>query len=249
MSGTGTVWLVGAGPGDPGLLTLRAARLLRRADIVVHDALVGERVLARISPRAERIDVGKRAGRPHYSQTAIGEILVEAAGRARTVVRLKGGDPFVFGRGGEEVEALAHAGVRYRVVPGVTAAIGAAASAAIPLTHRDHASAVTFVTGQEDPDRASRVDWSALAQLHGTLAIYMGVRRLREIACRLLAGGRAQDTPAAIIENATEPNQRIITAPLCGIADAAERAAVQSPAILLIGDVVALQPSRFRPLE
>jgi uroporphyrin-III C-methyltransferase len=235
----GVVHLVGAGPGDPGLLTLRAARLIRRADVLVHDALVGEDILALAAPAAERIDVGKRAGRRGVPQHAINRLLIEAAGRARTVVRLKGGDPFVFGRGGEEALALAAAGVRFRVVPGITAAAGAAASAGIPLTHRSLAHAVTLVTGHEE-EGGRRVDWEAIAGAGGTIAIYMGLGRLEEIARRLRAAGLAADTPCAVVAHATLPEQRTVTAPLSGIARAAAAAGAAAPALILVGDVVAV---------
>jgi uroporphyrinogen III methyltransferase/synthase len=239
---TGVVHLVGAGPGDPGLLTLRAARLIRRADVIVHDALVSDRVLALAAPTADLIAVGKRAGQRGVPQDAINRLLVELAGRARVVVRLKGGDPFVFGRGGEEALALAAAGVRFAVVPGVTAALGAAAYASIPLTHRSLASAVTLVAGHEEDGRpGGRVAWDALAAAGGTLAIYMGLGRLGEIARRLLDAGRAPDSPCAVISWGTLPRQRTITAPLSAIAERAAAACAEAPALIIVGDVVALR--------
>lgn len=238
----GTVYLIGAGPGDPGLLTRRGARLLRRADVVVHDALVDPRVLDLAPTWAERIDVGKRAGRTCTPQPQIQRILIEAAHRARVVVRLKGGDPFVFGRGAEEALALRAAGVRFRIVPGVTAAVGVAAYTGISLTHRDLASAVTFVTGQEDPTRPDgRIDWGHLAPTHGTLVIYMGMRRLRDIATTLIHAGRSPDTPAAVIEWGTLATQRLVTAPLREIADRTAEAGLGSPGLIIIGDVVGLR--------
>lgn len=238
----GIVYLIGAGPGDPGLLTRRGARLLRRADIVVHDALIDARVLDLAPAWAERIDVGKRAGLTYTPQHEIHRILVDAARRARVVVRLKGGDPFVFGRGAEEAIALRAAGVRFRIVPGVTAAVGVAAYAGISLTHRELASAVTFVTGQEDPDRADgRIDWEHLGRAHGTLVIYMGMRRLRDIAAALIAAGRSPDTPAAVIEWGTLGSQRLVTSPLREIADRTAEAGLGSPGLIIIGDVVGLR--------
>lgn len=235
----GTVYLVGAGPGDPGLLTLRAARLLRRADIVFHDALVNPRILDLVRASAERIDVGKRHGHRSVSQEHTQQLLIEAAGQFRVVVRLKGGDPLIFGRGGEEALALHEAGVRFRIVPGVTAAIGAAAYAGIPLTQRGIASVVTLVTGYESADRPdSQLEWEQLARGSGTVVVYMGITRLGEIATRLIAGGRSSETAAAVIENATWPEQRTITAPLASIAHEAERAGIGSPALIVIGDVV-----------
>lgn len=224
------VYLTGAGPGDPGLLTLRAARVLRRADIVFHDALVNPKILDLAPASAERIDVGKRCGRRSISQEQTNRLLIEAAAEYRTVVRLKGGDPFIFGRGGEEALALRAAGVRFRIVPGITAALGAAAAAGIPLTHRGVASAVTFRTGYtSEPGSGDE-----------TLVFYMGVTRIREIAAQLIAEGRAPDTPAAVIESATWPEQRTLIASLQSLAAEAERAGLGSPALILIGDVVAL---------
>lgn len=241
-SSTGTVFLVGAGPGDPGLLTRRAARSLRRADIVIHDALIGGEILDMIRPGAEIIDAGKRCGGRRTSQATINRMLIEAAGRARTVVRLKGGDPFVFGRGGEEALALRAAGIRYRIVPGVTAAVGASAYAGIPLTHRDLSSAVTFVTGHEDPTRSdSHVDWDALARSGATLAIYMGVGKLPAIAERLAAAGMDPSTPAAVIEWGTVPRQRTVTAALDSIAGVAAEAEISAPALVVVGEVTRLR--------
>jgi uroporphyrinogen III methyltransferase / synthase len=238
----GRVYLVGAGPGDPGLVTVRAARLLRRADVVVHDALVSAEVLALASPAAELIDVGKRCGGRHTPQECIHETLIEAAGRARIVVRLKGGDPFVFGRGGEEALALREAGIRFEIVPGVTAALGAAAYAGIPLTHRGVSSAVSLVTGHGcSPTGEVDADWERMARSQETLAVYMGVGRLREAADRLIRLGRSPLTPAAVIEKGTYAEQRVVEAPLFQIADAAEREAIGSPALVVIGEVVALR--------
>lgn len=241
-SGTGIVYLVGAGPGDPGLLTLRAARILRRADVVVHDALVTPAVLKLANASAERIAVGKRGGRQYTRQEAIHRILIESARRAAVVVRLKGGDPFVFGRGGEEARALRAAGIRFRVVPGITAAVGAAAYAGIPLTHRELASTVTLVTGHEAAGRAPQhIDWDAIARVGGTLVIYMGMARLREICRRLIAAGLPADTPAAAIEWGTCRGQRTVTASLGSLADGVEREGIGAPAIVVIGTVVALR--------
>jgi uroporphyrin-III C-methyltransferase len=236
----GTVYLVGAGPGDPGLVTLRAARLLRRADIVVHDALVDVRVLRMAPAHAQCIDVGKRAGGRHFPQAAIHRVLIAAAQRHAVVVRLKGGDPFIFGRGGEEARALEAAGVRCRIVPGVTAALGAAACAGIPLTYRGIAPSVTFVTGHAAPDSAIAVDWAALAHAGGTLAVYMALENLRAISAQLIAAGLAAATPAAVIASATLPGQCMVAGTLVDIADRAETAAIATPAIVLIGATVAM---------
>ncbi|MGQ0561579.1 MAG: uroporphyrinogen-III C-methyltransferase [Gemmatimonadota bacterium] len=237
----GTVYLVGAGPGDPGLLTVKAARLLRRADIVFHDALVNPRILDLAPARAERIDAGKRHGKRSVSQEHTNQLLIEAAALFPVVVRLKGGDPLIFGRGGEEALALRAAGVRFRIVPGITAALGAAAYAGIPLTHRDVASTLTIVTGYESVHRPdSEIAWEQMAGGSGTVVVYMGVTRLREIASRLIGGGRSPQTPVAVIENATWPEQRTVYAQLSNIAAEAERAGIGSPALIIIGEVAGL---------
>lgn len=239
---TGMVYLVGVGPGDPELLTLRAAGLLSRADVVLYDALVDERVLDRCGRQAERVFVGKRAGRPHKTQEEINALLVEYARAGKAVVRLKGGDPFIFGRGGEEALALAESGIPFEVVPGVTAAVAAGAYAGIPLTHRGLASACVFVTGHEDPTKPeSDLDWPALAALPGTLAVYMGLARLREIAQELIRGGRPADTPAAVVASGTTAEQRTVVATLETIARQTEAAGLQAPAVLLVGPVVLLR--------
>lgn len=238
----GTVYLVGAGPGDPDLLTVAAARLLRRANVVIHDALIGEAILDLISPDARQIDVGKRCGGRRTSQERINELLVESAESARIVVRLKGGDPFVFGRGGEEALALSAAGVRYRVVPGVTAGVGVSAYAGIPVTHRGLASSVTFVTGHEDVGRSqNRVDWEALAQVGGTLVVYMGVGSLGSVAEKLIEAGKPTTTPAAIIEWGTYGRQRTVTASLAALPQAAQDDEISSPALVVIGEVASLR--------
>lgn len=239
--GMGVVYLVGAGPGDPGLLTRRAAGLLRRADVVVYDALANPRLLELAPPGADRIHVGKRGGGPRTPQDEIHRILVDAARRTRVVVRLKGGDPFIFGRGAEEALALRAAGVRFEVVPGVTAAAGIAAYAGIPLTHRGAAAAVTLLTGCEESGPAqSRIDWERLAATRGTLVLYMGMRRLRETADRLIAAGRPPDTPAAVVQWGTYAFQRTVTAPLRAIADCVEEAGLGAPGLIIVGDVVDL---------
>jgi uroporphyrinogen III methyltransferase / synthase len=246
----GTVYLVGAGPGDPGLLTLRAAKLLRRADVVIHDALVSPEILAMASPGAEMIDVGKRCGGRSTRQVEIHRELIRSARRNRVVVRLKGGDPFVFGRGGEEALALREAGIPFRVVPGITAGVGAAAYAGIPVTHRGLASAVTFVTGHEDPtSSASGVDWDALGRVGGTIVIYMGVARLPALLERLVAAGRAADTPAAIVECGSCREQRTVKGTLADVAELAAVAGVGAPALAIVGEVVSLhdQLAWFEP--
>ena len=234
------VYLVGAGPGDPGLITQRALELIARADVILYDRLVPAGALDGARSDAELRYVGKSPGAESVSQDEINALLVEHGRAGKTVVRLKGGDPFVFGRGGEEAEALAAAGVAYEVVPGVTAGVAAPAYAGIPVTHRDEASAVAFVTGHEDPRKdESALDWHALAGFPGTLVLYMGVGRLSEIAARLIEAGRPADEPAAVVERGTMPGQRTLTAPLAEIADIAADAS--PPAVILIGPVARLR--------
>jgi uroporphyrinogen III methyltransferase/synthase len=236
----GVVYLVGAGPGDPGLITARALELIETADVILHDRLIPPGALDAARPDAELIHVGKRPGDPEVPQPEIEKLIVERARAGRSVVRLKGGDPFTFGRGGEEAEALAEAGVPFEVVPGVTAGVAAPAYAGIPVTHRDHASAVAFVTGHEDPDKdESALDWKALAAFPGTLVIYMGVKRLPEIAQRLLAAGRSASEPAAAVERGTMSGQRTVTASLAELAAAADGAGLRPPAVVVIGPVAA----------
>src|SRR5579875_945273 len=237
-----TVYLVGAGPGDPGLLTARALELIAAADVIVHDRLIPATALDGARPDAERYYVGKQGGGPSVSQEEIAGLLLEHGAAGRSVVRLKGGDPFVFGRGGEEAELLREAGIPFEVVPGITAAVAASAYAGIPVTHRDAASAVAFVTGHEDPDKPeSALDWEALAAFPGTLAVYMGVARLSAIADRLRAGGRPDSEPAAVIERGTLPGQRVVTGTLETIAEVAAQAGIRAPAISLFGAVAALR--------
>ncbi|MBS0502248.1 MAG: uroporphyrinogen-III C-methyltransferase [Proteobacteria bacterium] len=230
----GYVYLVGAGPGDPGLLTLRAAELLRDADLVVHDGLVDERILA-LSP-APRISVAKQRSRHTLAQSAINLLLVEEALAGRKVVRLKGGDPFIFGRGGEEVEACRAAGVPVEVVPGVSAAIGCAAEAMLPLTHRNASSAVSFVAGQ--CKGLTDQDWSGLAGKGRTLVIYMGVATGADIAEKLIADGVSPAMPVAVLENGTRPGARAIRSLLADLGGLIEREGVKSPAIIVVGEVV-----------
>ncbi|MFB6218592.1 MAG: uroporphyrinogen-III C-methyltransferase [Halobacteriaceae archaeon] len=235
---TGRVYLVGSGPGDPGLLTVRARDLLEAADVVLHDRLPGP-VIDEI-PEGKRVDVGKRAGGERTPQSDINERMVALAREGKAVVRLKGGDPFVFGRGGEEMEYLADHGVPFEVVPGVTAALGGPGVAGIPATHRDHASAVTVVTGHEDPTKEeSAVDWAALADTGGTIVVLMGVGTLPEYTAALVAAGMDPGTPVALVERATWPGQQVATGTLADIADAAEDAGIEPPAVAVIGDVAA----------
>jgi uroporphyrinogen III methyltransferase / synthase len=240
--GPGIVYLVGAGPGDPGLMTVRSLELLVAADVIVYDRLIPEGALAPARPGAELIYVGKRPGDASVPQEEIGELLVDRAREGKIVIRMKGGDPFVFGRGGEEAEALAQAGIPFEVVPGITAGVAASAYAGIPVTHREDASAVAFVTGHEDPakeDDAEALDYEALASFPGTLVFYMGVRALPQIAERLTAAGRAPDEPAAVVERGTLPGQRTVSAPLAQLPDAAAEAEIRAPAITVVGPVAA----------
>lgn len=235
----GSVVLVGAGPGDPGLLTLRALRELNEADVIVHDQLVGAEVLALARRDARRIDVGKHAGKHATTQEQINALLIELAQQGERVVRLKGGDPFVFGRGGEELQALRGAGIAFEVVPGITAALACAAYAGIPLTHRAHAQSLRLVTAHCERS-ADRLDWAGLAQERQTLAFYMGVAGLERIRERLLAHGRDGITPFALIENGSRPNQRVLLGTLNQLSAIARRQQVQSPALLIVGEVAAL---------
>jgi uroporphyrinogen III methyltransferase / synthase len=242
VSERGIVHLVGAGPGDPGLATQRALELIERADAIVHDRLVARELLERARPGAELIDAGKRPGDPGIGQEGVNRLLVELARSGKRVVRLKGGDPFVFGRGAEEAEVLEEAGVAFEIVPGVTAGVAAPAYAGIPVTHRDEASAVAFVTAHEDRVKPeSALDWAALAAFPGTLVFYMGVRTLPTVASRLIEHGRAPTEPAAVIERGTLPGQRVVSAPLAEIAGRAEAEAIRPPALTVVGSVAALR--------
>jgi len=244
----GGVWLVGAGPGDPELLTLKALRCLQDADLIVYDRLVDPRILDLARRDADRVFVGKARAQHSVPQAEIGRLLVEAARAGKRVVRLKGGDPFVFGRGGEELEALRAAGVEAHVVPGITAALGCAASAGAPLTHRDHADAVTFITAT-GKGGGLPLQGRALADPRQTLAIYMGAAAAASVAGALLAAGRDPATPALIIENGSRPDERRIPATLATLAEATAAAALQGPTLLLVGAVAGLadQPAERLP--
>lgn len=240
----GRVVLVGAGPGDPGLITVAGLAALRRADVVVYDALANPRLLDEAPPHAERIDAGKRSRQHKLTQDETNQLLVDLARAGKFVVRLKGGDPYLFGRGAEEAAYLARQGVECEVVPGITSGIAAPMYAGIPVTHRDYASSVTFVTGHEDPLKPmTAVDYGALARLisgGGTVCIYMGVGRLREIAEALTAGGAAASTPIAAVQWGTLPRQRQARATLADAADAIARAGIEPPAMIVVGAVAAL---------
>ncbi len=238
---SGTVYLVGAGPGDPELLTLKAHRLLQNADAIVHDYLVGSAILALARPAAERVFVGKKGGGFCCPQRDIEGTLIRLAREGKNVVRLKGGDPFVFGRGGEEAEALAEAGIAFEIVPGVTSALAAAACAGVPLTHRVHASAVVFLTGHEDPAKPdAAIRWEDFGRLGATLCIYMGMKNLETITRRLQAGGLAPETPVAVIQSATTGEHRQLFSTASRVALESEHAGFGAPAIVVIGEVVAL---------
>ena len=236
----GEVYLVGAGPGDPDLLTFRALRLMQKADAVLYDRLTDEGVMNLVRREAERIYVGKRPDNHELPQEEISALLVKLAKEGKRVLRLKGGDPFMFGRGGEEIETLAGHGVPFQVCPGVTAAIGAAAYAGIPLTHRDHAQACVFVTGHGKDGRID-LDWPALLQPRQTVAVYMGLRNLEVLTREFIARGASADYPAAIVDNATRLNQRVIVGTLGTLAAKARSAELRGPSIVIIGTVVSLR--------
>lgn len=237
MAQTGTIYLVGAGPGDPDLLTIRAARLIERARVIVHDGLVDPAILALAHPEAELVSVAKRRARHTMPQDDINALLVRIARSGEDVVRLKGGDPFIFGRGGEEAEAARAAGVPVEIVPGISAANGAAAAAQIALTHREASSVVSFVAGQ--CKGLAEQDWAGLAGKGRTLVIYMGVKTAPQIAEKLMEDGLAPDMPVAVIENGARPSMRVLRGLLAGLPDLVEREAVVSPALIVIGEVTA----------
>ena len=234
--------LVGAGPGDPGLMTVRAAELVARADVILYDRLIPDRALDGARDGAELIYVGKEGGGPQMPQEEINRLIVEHGSAGREVVRLKGGDPFVFGRGGEEALVCAEAGIPFSVVPGITAGVAAPAYAGVPVTHRELASGVAFVTGHENPAKPeTALDWPALAAFPGTLVFYMGVRALPRIASQLVAGGRAAGEPVAVVEQGTLPGQRTLLATLGDVAERAAAEQIRAPAITLVGPVAALR--------
>jgi uroporphyrin-III C-methyltransferase/precorrin-2 dehydrogenase/sirohydrochlorin ferrochelatase len=249
---TGEAWIVGAGPGAADLITLRGLQFLQRADIVIHDRLIDAELLALARRDAELIDMGKQPGGPAATQADINRTLVEQVRNGQHVCRLKGGDPFIFGRGGEEIAALAQAGLPYQVVPGITAASGCAAAAGIPLTHRDVARAVTFVTGHDSgtPTTDAGLDWPRLASGNHTLVFYMGVGQLESIQTKLMENGLSAETPIAIVEHGTTPDQRIIAGTLGNIVVRAANAQITSPAIIIVGQVVQqADPSAYQDLQ
>ena len=235
----GKVFLVGSGPGGPGLLTLRARQVIDQADVVLYDQLPGEEILATLPEKAEKIDCGKFGGRHTREQDDIEALMVEKAQEGKRVVRLKGGDPFLFGRGGEELEVLRAHDIPVELVPGVTSALAVPGAVGIPLTHRKYASQVTILTGHEEPGKAeSGLDWENLAKNPGTLVILMGVKNIPVITQSLITHGKSPDTPVAIIERGLRPDQSVTTGTLGSIADMAKLRNVKPPAIIVIGDVV-----------
>jgi uroporphyrin-III C-methyltransferase len=238
---TGKVYLVGSGPGDPELLTIKAKRLIESAEVILYDQLPGEAILKMLPESAEKIDVGKYAGNHKLSQWQINELLVKRAKEGKIVVRLKGGDPYLFGRGGEEAQTLAQEGIEVEIVPGITSAIAVPAYAGIPITHRDYASMVTFITGHEDPEKEdTALDWELLARFKGTLVILMGVSMLPRNVKELVKHGKSIDTPVAVIERGTRPDQRVTIGTLADIVGLCKQRKVKAPAITVIGDVVKL---------
>ncbi len=236
----GEVFLVGAGPGDPELLTLRALKLIERADVVLYDNLVSEAILDLIPPSVERIYVGKRRANHALRQEEINELLVAQARAGKRVLRLKGGDPFMFGRGGEEIDSLSANGIPFEVVPGITAALGVAAFAGIPLTHRDHAQACLFVTGHLK-DGSMDLDWTALARPRQTVVVYMGLLCLPILCAKLIEHGQSPDLPAAVVQHGTAPTQRVVAGSLATLPDLAARADLHGPTLIIVGDVVRLR--------
>jgi uroporphyrin-III C-methyltransferase/precorrin-2 dehydrogenase/sirohydrochlorin ferrochelatase len=236
----GEVYLVGAGPGDPDLLTLRALKLMQRADVVLYDNLISEAVLDLLPPAAERIYVGKRRANHALRQEEINALLVRHARAGKRVLRLKGGDPFIFGRGGEEIDSLSANGVAFEVVPGITAALGVAAYAGIPLTHRDCAQSVVFVTGTLR-DGSVELDWPALARPRQTIVVYMGLPGLPVLCAELVRHGLPAATPAAIVQQGTFASQRVVTGTLRTLPRRADRAGLHGPTLIIVGDVVRLR--------
>jgi uroporphyrin-III C-methyltransferase/precorrin-2 dehydrogenase/sirohydrochlorin ferrochelatase len=236
----GEVFLVGAGPGDPDLLTVRAVKLIKRADVALYDNLISPEVLALLPARAEKIYVGKQRDRHTMRQEAINALLVELAQAGKRVLRLKGGDPFVFGRGGEEIDSLSANGIRFEVVPGITAALGAAAYAGIPLTHRDYAQSCVFVTGHLK-DGSMDLDWAALARPRQTIVVYMGLLGLPLLCRKLVAHGLARGMPAAVVQQGTTQAQRVVTGTLATLPALVAKAKMHAPTLIIVGDVVRLR--------
>ncbi len=234
----GRVSLVGSGPGDPELMTIRAQKRINQADIIIHDRLVGQRIIPLLPKKAEKIDASKRSGKHRIPQEKINRMIVEKAREGKKVVRLKGGDPFLFGRGGEEASYLIENGVEFEVVPGVTSAISIPALAGIPVTHRDYASSVTIITGHRTGGR--KTNWKALTELGGTLIILMGISNLQYNMSELISSGLATTTPAALIENGSQEGQRVLISTVEKISDLAQKEGAKPPGVIVVGDVVGL---------
>ena len=237
---TGKVYLVGSGPGGLSLLTYRAREVIDKADVILYDQLPGEEIISSLPPAAEKIDVGKWGGHHTMKQEDIESLMVRLAGEGKTIVRLKGGDPFVFGRGGEEMETLRAHGISVEAVPGITSGIAVPESVGIPVTHRDFASSVTFITGHESEKEVSSIDWAWLAKTPGTIVSYMGVKKIPQISARLIENGMSASTKVAVIENGFRENQRVTCATLEELPEAAVRVGFKAPAIVVIGEVVSL---------
>lgn len=238
----GWVWLCGAGPGDPGLLTLHAVNALRQADVIIYDALVEQRILDWARPDAEMVFAGKRGGKPSAKQRDISLRLIEFARAGKRVLRLKGGDPFVFGRGGEEAQTLVQQGVPIRIIPGITAGIGGLAYAGVPVTHRDVNQSVTFVTGHDQSGQSpSALDWAAIAKGSQVIVIYMGMKHIARIADQLIAGGRAPDDPVAVVTTATLENQQVLETTLAQAAEDIAAATLEPPAVICVGRAVLMR--------
>jgi uroporphyrin-III C-methyltransferase len=237
----GKVYLIGSGPGDPELLTIKARKLIDSAQVIVYDQLPGKAILDSMPENAEKIDAGKYAGNHKLKQTEINQILIDKAKEGKDVIRLKGGDPYMFGRGGEEGEELIKEGISFEIVPGITSAIAAPAYAGIPVTHRDMASMVTFITGHEDPTKGkSALDWETLAKFEGTIVIFMGVKMLERNVNELMKYGKDSKTPVALVERGTRPDQRVTVGTLENIAVIAKEKKVKAPALTIVGNVVKL---------
>jgi len=236
----GKVYLVGAGPGDPKLLTVKAAELLKEADVVIYDRLVGEEILKLAPERAEKIYVGKRTGKHEVPQDKITELIIEKAQSGGKIVRLKGGDPFVFGRGGEEAEALVEKGIEFEVVPGISSSVAAPMYAGIPLTHREYAASVAIITGHRAGDAEKPINWAKIAESVDTMVILMGIESLDRIANKMLEGGVSPNKPVAIIESGTYPQQRTLIDSLGNIVKEAEKKQIKPPAVIVIGEVANL---------
>ncbi|MDY7099509.1 MAG: uroporphyrinogen-III C-methyltransferase, partial [Pseudomonadota bacterium] len=245
----GQVSIVGAGPGDPELLTLKAFRLIQNADVVFHDRLVSDEIMDLIRRDADRVPVGKAKANHLVPQQDIHKLMIAAANEGKRVVRLKGGDPFIFGRGGEEVEALREAGIEAQVVPGISSALGCAASAGLPLTHRDHAQSLTFVTGHAKAGGVPDLDWNALARPAQTVVVFMGVGTAPTISEKLISAGRAASTPVAVIENGTRENEIKVFGTLAELPAMIERAGIKGPALLIIGEVSAIPAEALAQLS